>query len=156
MNNTNRIIFRMKYLVFPVLLVLSLGGAGAEAQSKFAHLKTWVGKYPTDSDTKPVRRFFALPEVRDPLQKLLDQKDLQRLTKEYSVETPIELIDNYLVIHVCKPHDCDGENATLAINMDNGAIHVGIWDGKDKKWHSSSGSDKDLPKKIQESIGSGG
>jgi hypothetical protein len=143
-------------LTLPVFLLLSFGGNGTEAQGKFAHLKEWVGKYPTDQDKKPVRRFFALPEVQGPLQKLLDQKDLQRLTKEYSVETPIELIDNYLVIHVCKPHDCDGENATLAINIDDGAIHVGIWDGKDKKWHSSSGSDKDLPKKIQESIGSGG
>ena len=148
-------IFRTKRLIFPVFLLLLLGN-GAEAQSKFAHLKTWVGKYPTDSESKPVRRFFDLPEVRGPLQKLLDKQDLQRLTKEYEVETPIELIDNYLFIHVCKPHNCDGENATLAINIDDGAIHVGMWDGKDKKWQSSSGSYKDLPKKIQESIGSGG
>jgi hypothetical protein len=156
MSNPNRILFQMTRLMFPVFLLLLLGGNGTEAQSKFTHLKTWVGKYPTDSDRKPVRRFFDLPEVRGPLQKLLDKQDLQRLTKEYGVETPIELIDNYLVIHVCKPHDCDTENATLAINLDNGAIHVGIWDGKDKRWHSSSGSDKDLPKKVQESIGSVG
>lgn len=146
----------MKHLMFPVFLLLALGGNSTEAQSKFAHLKTWVGKYPTDQDKKPVRKFFDLPEVRGQLQKLLDKQDLQRLTKEYAVETPIELNDNYLVIHVCKPHDCDGENATLAINIDTGAIHVGIWDGKDKRWKSSSGSYKDLPKKVQESIGSAG
>lgn len=128
---------------------------------KFDWLKKWVGKYPIDFDGHPnpdthppSKNFFELPQIRQPLMKILKKEDFDKLTKDDWLIQPIELIADYLIIERCRPHFCPNEQVVLAVNLQSGSIHVGFWkeygeigSGK-RQWFSTQGRHTDLPKEI--------
>lgn len=126
----------------------------AQAQDKLAHLESWAGKYPS-VDGKPLRTFFRLPEVRQPLLKSLGQNYYNRLLSEYSVESQIEILDNCLIITMCKAHFCPDEYVIVAVDLSSNAIHIGFWSeentkkGKSKLTRFSTYGDySDLPDNV--------
>lgn len=121
----------------------------AIAQTNFAHLKAWEGKYPTEKKGRVTRRFFSDAAVRNSLSKLLSPGDFVLLTKEYSVETPIMRAGDYLTVKVCRPHLCP-EQAALAINLTTGVVYVRMAIDDNAKWFSSKGSESDLPRNVRE------
>lgn len=85
-------------------------------------LEEWAGRYPTQSfgnENNP--NFFAVPQIERRLRHILSKADFKKVTLEYIVESPIELLDNYLLIHRCRPHEC-GENASIAVGLRDGSI----------------------------------
>jgi hypothetical protein len=139
-------------VVMAALFLLAFSSAVA-AQSNLNHLKSWADKYPTERKGRVTTRFFALPEVRTPLMRLLSRTDFNLLTKEYAVESPIKLVGNYLVAKVCMPHNCGEEQAGFAIDLRTGVIYARMQDAEKERWFASKGSDKDLPKDVRDQMG---
>lgn len=115
-----------------------------EVDSQFQNLSKWVGRYPSTGETLDEvleenqrverdgrssvppertadnegrlqgRSFFRLPEIDRILRTLLPKAEFERLTIEYATESPIGLINDYLLLDRCKPHDC-GNQATIVV-----------------------------------------
>jgi hypothetical protein len=125
-------------------------------------LGSWAGKYPTDETHRPPHHFFQLPGIRRPLLKLLSRRDFNRLTGDYKVESPIELVDGYLVATMCLPHLCDTEHALFAANLHDGSMYVGFYQLEipdysslevdhskgETRWFSTRGDWKNLPRAV--------
>lgn len=140
-------------LILVATLSLLVFSSLAAAQPNLNHLKSWAGKYPTERKGRVTTRFFALPEIRTPLQRLLSRSDFNLLTKEYAVEAPIKLMGDFLVAKDCMPHDCGDAQAAFAINLRTGVIYVRMQEGEKERWFASKGSDKDLPKEVRDQMG---
>lgn len=150
-------------IVLTALLLISCGLAGS-AKSQFDQLRRWIGRYPSsriDIKTGAIQKykttFFAVPEIKPRLLQLLSKQDYTLLTKEYQVETPVQLVDDCLVASVCRPHNCGAENGSLAISLSDGSLFVTMYadDGKKqlRQWYSSKGKSARPPaavKKVME------
>jgi hypothetical protein len=145
---------KRKYLIALPFLLLCFSTA-AFPQDKLAQLKSWDGKttQQTDDKGKVTADFFALPEVRTPLKRLLKPIDFNLVTKGYSVGSPLKLFGDYLATSMCRPHNCGDERAGLAINLATGAMYVRMQKGTKERWIPSEGKGSDLPKEVQDYIG---
>lgn len=82
-----------------LLIVLLLGVSSATlAQGKYGHLKSWANEYPLNFRTTPKRNVFALPEIRQPLLKMLGPQNFKRMMNAFGQATLIDVIDGYLII----------------------------------------------------------
>lgn len=137
---------------FALLLLLCLTTA-IFAQAKLGQLKSWDGKYTqqTNDKGKITADFFALPEVRTPLKRMLTPSDFLLVTKAYSVGSPLKLIGDYLTTTMCRPHNCGDERAGLAINLNSGDFYVRMAKGTRERW-IPAGKGSSLPKEVQDSI----
>lgn len=143
-----------KHLITLPLLLLCFSAA-IYSQDKLGHLKSWDGK-PTqevNDKNKITADFFALPEIRTPLRRLLAPADFNLVTKTYSVGSPLKLMGDFLATSMCRPHNCGDERAGLAINLSTGAMYVGMQKGSKERWIVSAGKASDLPKEVQTYIG---
>ena len=132
-----------------LLFILGFGGA-ALAQNRLGHLRSWVGKYPTNKRGRVTTRFFAQPEIRQPLMKLLSRSDFNLLTRDFQVETPVKQIGDYLAVKVCRPHNCSDEQGGFAINLTSGLIYVRMKNGPEVRWFGSNGNYTDLAPEVQD------
>jgi hypothetical protein len=132
-----------------LLACIVLCFASAIGQNNLARLKAWEGRYPTEKKGRVTRRFFSEPEIRTALAKLLSAEDLNLLTKEYAVETPVMLSGDYLTVKVCRPHMCP-EQAAFAMNLATAVIYVRMADDEKSKWFSSKGNQSDLPRNVRD------
>ena len=144
--------------LFAALLLLSLVGFSQTppAPTKiFSHLKSWANEYPINNAVRPRRNFFKLPEIDSSLHRILDQSQYKRLLDAMGLISPIDVIDQYLVIKgVTNPHSGnDLENALVAVRLYNGDIFVAI-EGEDGHvdWYCTAGKYTDLPDKIRAEI----
>ena len=122
----------------------------AVAQGKYAHLRSWEGKYPTYN--KSARKFFNLPEIQRPLKKLLNRRDYHLLTRGHTREIPIKIIGSYLKVKVCGSpgsYACDS-HAILIIDLDSGSMYVAfdIFSGG-PRYYSTRGKFTELPQDVQ-------
>ncbi len=141
------LLINRKNLTAVALLLFCFSGA-VVAQGGLGSLRVWAGRYPTHKTGRVTKRFFQLPEIRRPLIALLSRSDFNLLTSEYSVETPIKQIGNFLAVKVCRPHACDTDNAGFAINLSNGAVYVKIYEEHETRWFASKGNHTDLPQSV--------
>lgn len=143
-----------KYLIALPLLLLCFSSA-AFSQDKLAQLRSWDGKYTQETDDKGKVKadFFALPEVRTPLKRLLKPVDFNLVTKGYSVGAPLKLFGDFLATTMCRPHNCGDERAGLVINLNTGDMYVRMARGAKVRWIVSPGrAESDLPKEVQDLI----
>lgn len=143
-----------KHLITLPLLLLCFSTA-IYSQDKLGHLKSWDGKTTQEIDDKGkvTADFFALPEVRTPLKKLLKPADYNLVTKKYSVGSPFKLMGEFLATSMCRPHNCGDERAGLAINLTTGAMYVRMQKGSKERWIVSAGKASNLPKEVRDHIG---
>ena len=134
------------------LLVLCFS-ASIFAQDKLGQLKSWDGKQTQEVDAKGkvTADFFALPEVRVPLKRLLTPADFLLVTRTYSVGSPLKLMGDFLATTMCRPHNCGDERAGLAINLSTGDMYVRIAKGAKERW-IPAGKESSLPKEVQDLI----
>jgi hypothetical protein len=110
-------------ITFPLILMLYFSSTTL-AQGKYSHLKKWANEYPLDYTTRPKINFFALPEIRRPLLKLLGTQNFNRLLKDYGMVFPINLIDGYLTIEGVTSNrtpENEAENVIVAVNINDKA-----------------------------------
>src|SRR3954468_8693410 len=141
-----------RYLTALSLLLLCCS-APVFAQDKLAQLKSWDGKTTQDVDDKGKVKadFFALPEVRTPLKRMLTPADFMLVTKTYSVGSPLKLMGDFLATSMCRPHNCGDERAGLAINLSTGDMYVKTKRGAKEKW-VPAGKASVLPKAVLDLI----
>jgi hypothetical protein len=140
-----------KLLIALPLLLLCFGTVFS--QDKLGQLKSWDGK-PTqevNGNGKVTADFFALPEVRTPLKKLLTPADFTLVTKTYSVGSPLKLMGDFLATTMCRPHNCGDERAGLAINLATGAMYVRMAKGPKERWIPAAQASA-LPKEVQDHL----
>lgn len=140
---------KRKNIIALTLLFFCLSGIAA-AQGNLENLRRWTGKYPTLKHGKVKTSFFKLPEVQQPLLKLLSRRDYDLLTHEYAVETPIKEIGDYLAVKVCRAHNCGDEQAAFAIDLRTGFIFVRMKRGQEVRWFASNGRETDLPASVRD------
>lgn len=150
---------RMSDCVTKVLTiaVILFSGITAQAQHNYAHLKKWVGKYPTYNDAgyPSSKTFFNLPEIDVPLKKLLSKEDFYYLKKGHTKEHPIRLFENFLQVYLCGTRGsyfCNNDTL-LVINLNDGAINI-VRDmySKIPRYYSTKGHFSDLPEKVQQPL----
>ncbi len=110
-------------ITLPLLLVICFNST-TTAQGKYAHLKKWANEYPLDYTTKPKTNFFALPEIRRPLLRLLGTQNLRRMMKDFGMVTPINLIGGYLILEGVTSNRTPAtevENVIVAVNINDKA-----------------------------------
>jgi len=139
-----------KHLVTLAAVLVLCFSSAAVAQNSLGSLRSWAGKYPSETKGKS---FFDLPQIRTPLLRLLKRPDFNLLTKQYSVEAPIKEMGDYLGAKVCKPHDCGDKQAGFVINLNTGDIFVRMQAGEKVRWFASKGKATDLPKEVREFLG---
>ena len=139
---------RKNLIALALLLFFGFGGVSV-AQNRLEHLRSWAGKYPTYKRGRVTTRFFDLPEVRQPLMSLLSRTDFNLLTREYTLETPIKQIGDYLAVKVCRQHACGDETGGFAINLRTGFIYVRLQNGQEVRSFGSKGDFSDLPQDVQ-------
>ena len=141
---------RKKLIALTLLLFCFSGGITTNAQGGLSSLRTWAGRYPTHKTGRVTRRFFQLPQIRQPLVALLSRADFNLLTREYGVETPIKQIGDFLAVKVCRQHACDTDQAAFAINLRTGFVYVRMQEGQTVRWFSTRDTYKELPQSVQE------
>jgi hypothetical protein len=141
---------KRKNLIALLLLLFCFSGVTTSAQGGLGHLRTWAGRYPTHKTGRVTRRFFQLPQIRQPLVSLLSRADFNLLTREYAVETPIKQIGDFLAVKVCRQHACDTDQAAFAINLRTGFVYVRMQEGQTVRWFSTRDTYKELPQSVQE------
>ena len=134
-----------------ILFMLLFGASNVLAQGKYDYLKSWSGVYPTYNKSK--ERFFNLPEVREPLRKLLPRRIFFLLTRGHTKEGPIKLVRSYLTVLVCgapKSYRCDNQTM-FVLNLDDGAMYVAYnFDLPDKRRDfATRGTFADLPSDVR-------
>ena len=140
-----------KLLIALPLLLLCFGTVFS--QDKLGQLKSWDGKttQEVNGNGKVTADFFALPEVRTPLKRLLTPADFTLVTKTYSVGSPLKLMGDFLATTMCRPHNCGDERAGLAINLATGDMYVRMAKGTKERWIPAAKASA-LPKEIQDHL----
>lgn len=141
---------RRHLMALPLLLLCF---TAVLAQDKLGHLKSWDGKTTQEINDKGkvTADFFALPEVRAPLKRMLTPADFLLVTKTYSVGSPLKLIGDFLATTMCRPHNCGDERAGLAINLNTGDMYVRMANGTRERW-IPAGKSSALPKEVLDLI----
>ena len=123
------------------------------AQGKLAQLKSWDGKATQEINDKGkvIADFFALPEVRTPLRRMLTPADFLLVTKTYSVGSPLKLMGDFLATTMCRPNNCGDERAGLAINLNTGDMYVRMAKETKERW-IPAGKSSALPKEVLDLI----
>ena len=133
-----------------VLILVTLC-SNAAAQGDYGHLRAWDKQYPTYN--KSPQKFFNIPEVRNPLRKLLPRRIYFLLTKGHTKEFPITIVRNYLEAKVCGSHDsyaCDN-NTMLVIDLNDGSMYVAFnLYSSQPQYFATKGQFTDLPQDIQD------
>lgn len=134
-----------------LVLILVATSSNAMAQGNYSDLKTWDGQYPTYN--KSPRKFFGLPQVRDPLRKLLPRRVYFLLTKGHTKEGLIKIVRNYLKAIVCgSPESYGCDNITvLVIDLNDGSMYVAfnLHSGQ-PRYFATKAKFTDLPQDIQD------
>src|SRR5438270_4660887 len=137
---------------FALFGLLLFAGTNVLAQGKYDRLKTWNGEYPTYN--KSGRKFFNLPEVRQPLRRLLPRRIYFLLTRGHTKEGPIKVVRNYLRALVCgSPESYGCDNATmLVINLDDGSMYVAFdfYSPDRRRYFATKGKFEDLPFDVRQ------
>ena len=134
-------------------LFIALVFLAIRVEASSLDLTNWVGRYPSSND-RGFQNVFEVPAVKKALKKMLTHSEWKLLTDTNAVTSPIQLIQDCLVVECCKPHCCPCEHAMLVIDLRHERFHVGFYRySQDKtaiKWISSQGEFYDLPKEIQD------
>ncbi len=118
----------------------------AHAQNKA--LTDWIGKYPVVVKSKPRRSIYNSPTLRPRLLRLLGTKHYRRLANFYYTMSPIKNIDGYLIAFMCEHHFCPHNSSFMAVNLNEGDIHVAFFSDGYVEWFHTKGKAKDLPHDV--------
>lgn len=139
-----------------VLLHTALFSFSANAQPAsqkgLGKLKAWAGKAPRNPSSARFRDFFALPEIKRLLTKILPDEDIKAFVAEnFHTAGRIELIEGYLVVMGRnKPDASAARHTQLAINLRSGLAN--IWHVEGEKMWGSGTIEGELPAAIEDKI----
>ena len=146
--------------IYTCVLTAILLATGAPAISSDAdYLRALAGHYPWEGATQGDLSFFEVPTVAATLKKILPPSALLKITAELTTGTPNRIVDGYLLVSACKPHDCPSQNYIAVTNLRNAFVTVVIYDaslGSDDRssthCFSEGGDLRMLPNSVIEEI----
>ena len=141
---------RLNRLIFILVgCLVSLSASGGPDEWSIA--KTWIGKYPSTQVLGRGVGLLAQPSIRASLRLALPKAEagvLPLLTNESIVRD----LDGYIVVNLCRPHNCPTEMATVVIDVDNKRLWVGFFAREDTRistrWYGTVDNYSVLPTKI--------
>ena len=105
----------------------------------------WAGKYP---DAK----FFAQPQIKTPLRRILSKADYDSIT-DYNLMIPIRKIGDYLVVYSTIKYSEPQENLALAYGLKDDAVYVVFWKAEQHRKFSTKNNEFNLPDDVLEELG---
>jgi hypothetical protein len=97
-------------------------------------LESLVGKYPWEPADRDQPNFFEVPSIKAALSQLSPTFVRHAVLHELTTGTPNKLIDGYLVVSGCKPHNCPAKNYIILANLEDTTVTLVFYD-------ASSGTD---------------
>jgi hypothetical protein len=144
--NSTVMLLRFHWRLTLGLVVLFCGPSLTVAQKD--DLNDWVGKYPVVVKSKPRRSIYNSPTLRPRLVKLLGSRRYRRLADFYYTMSPIKNVDGYLVAFMCERHFCPHNSSFMAVNLNDGDIHVAFFSDGYVEWFHTKGDAKALPHDV--------
>lgn len=117
------------FLLFSFLVYVLISGYGpsyAADPTFWGDLSSWIGRYPTDQEGKSTRHLLEQPEIRKTLQSIVPSDRLRQL-RSFTEEKPITAVDRFLLVQMCKPHDCPNHQAMVALDRNEERMWVGLF-----------------------------
>ena len=62
--------------------------------------------------------------------------------------SPIKNVDGYLIAFMCEHHFCPHNSSFMAVNLNEGDIHVAFFSDEYVEWFHTKGKAKDLPHDV--------
>ncbi len=116
----------------------------------------WVGKYPSKSGDHASGRFFDLPCVHRKLKAILSSADFNLVVNRLTVDAPIQMMGNYLLVARCEAHNCPSSHAMVIIDTEKRNYFVGLYRRSASvsitKWYATDEDPYYLPTEIRESF----
>lgn len=132
--------------------LMAAGQPSVWAQPSVSPLELWVGSYPSDRLGLAHQSIWQTALLERQLKVTLPANEYRRLQR-FKVESKIEKIQGFLVIHICMAHGCSSDLATLFFEIDQKKLWVAMAQRDDRRlsvrWYSSGDSYARLPVEIQ-------
>ena len=122
--------------------------SASAARSQGDNLSDWIGKTPVVVKSKPRRSIYNSPTLRPRLIKLLGRKRYPHLANFYYTMSPIKNVDGYLIAFMCEHHFCPHNSSFMAVNLNEGDIHVAFFSDGYVEWFHTKGKARDLPHDV--------
>lgn len=122
------------------------------AQPSASPLERWVGSYPSERLGPQHESIWRTALLQLRLKATLPATEYRRLQR-FKVESKIEKIQGFLVIHSCMAHECNSDLATLFFDIDQNKLWVAMAQRDDRRlsvrWYSGGDSYARIPVEIQ-------
>ena len=133
-----------------VFFAAALGLAGSQPED----LTAWAGRTPGTAPPGANGGMLDDPRVASHLLQILAPGD-RALLRSYSAIASPDLIEGFLVISRCKPHDCPSSNATVIASADGRRLWVAFFERRGEVWSTRWLGDADyvsLPPAVQAEV----
>ena len=130
-----------------VLFSAALGLAGGQPSD----LTVWAARVPGNAPPGVHGGMLDDPRVASRLKQVLTPAD-RALLSSYSAAASPDLINGFLVLSRCKPHDCPSSNATVITSADGRRLWVAFFERRGDVWSTRWIGDADyvgLPPAVQ-------
>jgi hypothetical protein len=141
------------------IAIVFFAAAASAAMPDTDYLRRLSGHYPWQGAEQGDLSFFEVPTVAKSLKRMLPPDTVVELTRELTTGSPNRIVDGYLLVSACKPHDCPSKNYIAVTNLRNAAVVVVLYDaslGRDvrtsTRCFSESGSLRLLPDSVIEEV----
>ena len=146
----------MRYiLALSILILTSVGACLADDEVAWSAdaFSWWVGKYPTMTVNKKRVSILEEKPIKYVIEQIIPPKE-QKLLSTYDVETPIKVIGNFMLINICKPHNCPSDVAMIVIDLQKKRVWAGFFsretDRVSTRWYSNADDYSVLPSEIKQ------
>jgi hypothetical protein len=139
------------------LLLVSLAPLSKAADG--AYLASLVSKYPSEGADSVQPNFFQVPSIRASFQRIVPSSVRRSIVSELVVGTPNGIIEGYLVVSGCKPHNCPSKNYIAIASLSDASVAFIFYDDKSgtndstqTHCYSSQSELREFPGKIKSEI----
>jgi hypothetical protein len=143
----------MKKSAAAILVLSWVLCTGANAQSDdWGQALQWVDKYPSDKLGANGGGLFDQPLFKSILSRVLPKAEATALSK-FAIESVIQKVGDYVIVHKCLPHDCPTEMATVIIDVKTRQLWVALFSREagrtSTRWYATADDYSTLPDKIK-------
>jgi hypothetical protein len=112
----------------------------------------WVDKYPSDKLGTNGTGLLDQPLFKRVLHRVLPKAEAATLTK-LTVESVVQQMGDYMVVHKCLAHNCPSEMAVVIVDVKKQQLWVGLFSREAQRtstrWYGTAGDYFALPEEIK-------
>lgn len=134
-----------------LLSLLLLLAAPCQAADDWNGLQAWIHHYPSEHVAGPLP-LLAQPVLKTALAKLLPKAERQALAG-FDVETPVRQAGDYLIIQLCRPHNCPADLAMIVVQPVQKKVWAGFFTRQAERistrWYGNQDDYMVLPEELR-------